>query len=56
MYIRKTKFLKDDLGDYDDANHLNTNSKELELAVFYIEIRFLKANERGYQANADNPF
>lgn len=21
MYIRKTKFLKDDLGDYDDANH-----------------------------------
>ena len=27
-----------------------------ELAVFYIEIRFLKANERGYQANADNPF
>ena len=20
------------------------------------EIRFLKANERGYQANADNPF
>lgn len=31
-------------------------AKELELAVFYIEIRFLKANERGYQANADNPF
>ena len=22
MYIRKTKFLKDDLGDYDDANHV----------------------------------
>lgn len=27
-----------------------------DVYVFYIEIRFLKANERGYQANADNPF
>lgn len=37
-------------------NGKSTTAKEFELAVFYIEIRFPKANERGYRANADKLF